>query len=177
MKLIAGLPSALLDFKLGIFDPIILPEEPEWIFMISERDRSLFITTVGVKSMLRRNFERMIRLFIENKLTMDYLVQVREKKQNTSTTTVQDISIDLTRPINESTQFLENQFDNTMFMKKEVEKVEEANATILNGETIQKINFRFENYDILLRETELDIEKKFVEKEGKIEISKVPLKN
>lgn len=133
MKLIAGLPSALLDFKLGIFDPIILPEEPEWIFMISERDRSLFITTVGVKSMLRRNFERMIRLFIENKLTMDYLVQVREKKQNTSTTTVQDISIDLTRPINESTQFLENQFDNTMFMKKEVEKVEEANATILNG--------------------------------------------
>lgn len=133
MKLIAGLPSALLDFKLGIFDPIILTEEPEWIFMISERDRSLFITTVGVKSMLRRNFERMIRLFIENKLTMDYLVQVREKKQNTSTTTVQDISIDLTRPINESTQFLENQFDNTMFMKKEVEKVEEANATILNG--------------------------------------------
>ena len=73
---------------------------------------------------------------------------------NTSTTTVQDISIDFTRPINESTQFLENQIDNTLFLKKEVEKVEEVNAPILNGETILKINFRFENYDILLRESE-----------------------
>ena len=60
MKLIAGLPSALLDFKIGIFEPISLPEEPEWIFMISERDRLEFITTVGVKSMLRKNFEKMI---------------------------------------------------------------------------------------------------------------------
>lgn len=177
MKLIAGLPNALLDFKIGIFDPIILPEEPEWIFMISERDRSLYITTVGVKSMLRKNFEKMIRLYIENKLTMEYLVQVMEKKQNATTTTVQDISIDFTRPINESTQFLENQFDNTIFMKKEVEKVEEVNAIILNGETVMKINFRFENYEILLRESEVEREKKFVEKEGKIEISKIPLKN
>lgn len=151
MKLVAGLPNTLLDFKLGIFEHISLPEESEWIFMISERDHSEYITTVGVKSMLRKNFEKMIKLYVENKLSLEYLAKVREKKLNTSTTTVQDISIDFTRPINESTQFLENQFDNTIFMKKEIEKVEEANNTILNGETILKINFRFENYDILLR--------------------------
>lgn len=133
MKLVSGLPNTLLDFKLGIFDAIILPEESEWAFLISERDRSLMITTIGVKSMLRKNFEKMIRLYIENKLSMEYLLQVREKKLNSSSTTVQDISIDFTRPINESTQFLENNFDNTMFMKKEVEKAEEANPTILNS--------------------------------------------
>lgn len=80
MKLIAGLPSALLDFKLGIFEYISLPEEPEWVFMISDRDRSELITILGVKSMLRKNFEKMIRLYIENKLNSDYIVKVREKK-------------------------------------------------------------------------------------------------
>ena len=83
--------------------------------------------------------------------------------------------MDMTKPINESTQFLVNEVDHTMVKDKASESLQ--NSQILTGELAQSINFRFDNYNIFLKENEGDKNKKYSQDIDKIEKGKIPWKN
>jgi hypothetical protein len=89
---------------------------------------------------------------------------------------VPDISIDMSRPVDESTQHIMNDFDRTNRNEKEVEAKSEIGKEILGGEGMEDINFRYENYKILISQSAEEREKKFSEDVSKIERGKLPTK-
>jgi hypothetical protein len=94
-------------------------------------------------------------------LSGDYFAKekARAKTEQLNASLPQDVSIDLSRQINDSTQFLVN--DVSMRREEPGEVSASKVGQVLSSELVASINYRFEGYNFLLAEPAAEREKKY----------------